>query len=165
MIYLKKLIFFLILFASINFAQSSSLITNIDGRKTISLNGYWKIIIDPYENGFYDYRYKESDNGYFKNRKPKSKSDLVEYDFDKSDSLKVPGDWNTQKEKLSLYEGTIWYKKDFSYHVEKGKRLFVYIGAANYKAVVYLNGTKLGEHEGGFTPFNYEITNLVKENA
>ena len=163
MIYLKKLIFFLILFASINFAQSSSLITNIDGRKTISLNGYWKIIIDPYENGFYDYRYKESDNGYFKNRKPKSKSDLVEYDFDKSDSLKVPGDWNTQKEKLFLYEGTIWYKKNFSYHLEKGKRLFVYIGAANYKAVVYLNGTKLGEHEGGFTPFNYEITNLVKE--
>ena len=88
---------------------------------------------------------------------------MVEYDFDKSDSLKVPGDWNTQKEKLFLYEGTIWYKKDFDYNLEKGRKLFVYIGAANYKAVVYLNGTKLGEHEGGFTPFNFEITNLVKE--
>ena len=149
--------------SSLIFSQSSSLITNIDGRKTFSLDGYWKIIIDPYENGFYNYRYEESDNGYFKNQKPKSKSDLVEYDFDKSDSLKVPGDWNTQKEKLFLYEGTIWYKKDFNYHLEKGKRLFVYIGAANYKAVVYLNGTKLGEHEGGFTPFNFEITDLVKE--
>jgi len=53
--------------------------------------------------------------------------------------------------------------KDFSYHLEKGERLFVYIGAGNYKAIIYLNGTKLGEHEGGFTPFNFEITNLVKE--
>ena len=160
---MKKIILLTFLISSLIFSQSSSLITNIDGRKTFSLDGYWKIIIDPYENGFYNYRYEESDNGYFKNQKAKLKSDLVEYDFDKSDSLKVPGDWNTQKEKLFLYEGTIWYKKDFSYHLEKKKRLFVYIGAANYKAVVYLNGTKLGEHEGGFTPFNFEITNLVKE--
>ncbi len=160
---MKKIILLAFLISSLIFSQSSSLITNIEGRKTFSLDGYWKIIIDPYENGFYNYRYEESDNGYFRNQKPKSKSDLVEYDFDKSDSLKVPGDWNTQKEKLFLYEGTIWYKKDFSYHLEKEKRLFVYIGAANYKAVVYLNGTKLGEHEGGFTPFNFEITNLVKE--
>ena len=147
------------------FAQSSSLISNIDGRKTFSLDGYWKIIVDPYENGFYNYRYDERDNGYFKNQKPKSKSDLVEYDFDKSDSLKVPGDWNTQKEKLFLYEGTIWYKKDFDYNLTSGKRLFVYFGAANYKAIIYLNGTKLGEHEGGFTPFNFEITELAKEKA
>jgi beta-glucuronidase len=88
---------------------------------------------------------------------------LIEYDFDKSETLKVPGDWNTQKEKFFLYEGTIWYKKDFDYNLTLGKRLFVYFGAANYKALVYLNGTKVGEHEGGFTPFNFEITSLVKE--
>ena len=34
-------------------------------------------------------------------------------------------------------------------------------GAANYLADVYLNGEKIGRHEGGFTPFNFEITNLV----
>ena len=162
---MKKLILLLFLFTPFVFSQSSSLITNIDGRKTFSLDGYWKIIVDPYENGFYNYRYDERDNGYFKNQKPKSKSDLVEYDFDKSDSLKVPGDWNTQKEKLFLYEGTIWYKKDFDYNLTSGKRLFVYFGAANYKVIVYLNGTKLGEHEGGFTLFNFEITELAKEKA
>jgi len=160
---LKKLVLLLFLFTPFVFSQSSSLITNVDGRKTFSLDGYWKIIVDPYENGFYNYRYDERDYGYFKNQKPKSKSDLVEYDFDKSDSLKVPGDWNTQKEKLFLYEGTIWYKKDFDYNLTSGKRLFVYFGAANYKVIVYLNGTKLGEHEGGFTPFNFEITDLAKE--
>jgi len=44
-------------------------------------------------------------------------------------------------------------------------RLFVYFGAANYVADVYLNGEKLGRHEGGFTPFNFEITTLVRETA
>jgi beta-glucuronidase len=145
------------------FAQSSSLLVNIDGRKIQSLNSEWQIIIDPYETGYYSYRYEPTDNGYFKNQKPKSKSDMVEYDFDKSETLKVPGDWNTQKEKLLLYEGTIWYKKDFNYQLEKDKRLFVHFGAINYKAIIYLNGIKLGEHEGGFTPFNFEITDLVKE--
>jgi beta-glucuronidase len=169
---LKKLILLLAFlnFYTSPFAQSSpddaetnSLITNLEGRITFSLNGEWQIIIDPYEKGYYDYRYEPSNNGYFMNQKPKSKSDLVEYDFDKSETLTVPGDWNTQKEKLFLYEGTIWYKKDFNYQLEKRKRLFVYFGAANYKAIVYLNGVKLGEHEGGFTPFNFEITDLVKE--
>ena len=42
-----------------------------------------------------------------------------------------------------------------------GHRLFVYFGAANYEADVYLNGKKLGRHVGGFTPFAYEITGLA----
>ena len=71
-------------------AQQVGLIANTDGRKTISLDGQWQTIVDPYESGFYDYRYQPSDNGFFKNAKPKSKSDLIEYDFDKSGSLKVP---------------------------------------------------------------------------
>jgi Beta-galactosidase/beta-glucuronidase len=41
--------------------------------------------------------------------------------------------------------------------------LFVYFGGANYLSDVYLNGEKLGRHEGGFTPFNFEITKLVRE--
>src|SRR6266404_4910900 len=144
-------------------AQQSGLIANTDGRKTISLDGQWRTIVDPYEAGYYDYRYLPSANGYFKDAKPATKSDLIEYDFDTSESLSVPGDWNTQKERLLLYEGTIWYKKSFDYQKTPDTRLFVYFGAANYLADVYLNGQKLGRHEGGFTPFNFEITNLVRE--
>lgn len=139
------------------------LITNTDGRKTISLNGNWQMIVDPYESGFYDYRYQPSNNGYFKNAKPKSKSELIEYDFDKSEMLKVPGDWNTQSDQLFFYEGTVWYKKSFDYQRKPNTRVFVYFGAANYFADVYLNGEKIGQHEGGFTPFNFEITNRLKE--
>ena len=143
-------------------AQDTTLIQNINGRETTSLDGQWRIIIDPYEVGYYDYRHEPSANGYFKNAKPKSKSDLVEYDFDTSESLKVPGDWNSQRERLMLYEGTIWYKKSFDYQRKEGTRVFIYFGAANYLADVYLNGEKIGQHEGGFTPFNFEVTNLVR---
>ena len=144
-------------------AQQAALITNTENRKTISLDGQWQMIVDPYEAGYYNYRYEPSDSGYFKNAKPKSKSELIEYDFDKSATLKVPGDWNTQTDQLFFYEGTVWYKKSFDYQHTPGTRLFVYFGAANYLADVYLNGEKLGQHEGGFTPFNFEITKLVRD--
>ncbi len=144
-------------------AQQLGPIQNTDGRKTISLDGQWQTIVDPYESGFYDYRYQPSANGYFRNAKPKTKSDLIEYDFDKSATLMVPGDWNTQSDQLFFYEGTVWYKKSFDYQRRGDARLFVYFGAANYVADVYLNGEKVGQHEGGFTPFNFEITGLVRE--
>src|SRR5215216_1598663 len=144
-------------------AQQIGLIANTDGRKTTSLDGKWKAIIDPYESGFYNYRYQPSRNGFFKSAKPKTKSDLIEYDFDSSATLKVPGDWNTQSDQLLFYEGTIWYKKSFDYQRKPNTRLFVYFGAANYLADVYLNGEKIGQHEGGFTPFNFEITKLVRD--
>jgi len=144
-------------------AQQIGLIANTDGRKTVSLNGQWQMIVDPYESGYYNYRYQPSDNGYFKNAKPKSKTDLIEYDFDSSATLNVPGDWNTQSDQLFFYEGTVWYKKSFDYQRKPDTRLFVYFGAANYFADVYLNGEKIGQHEGGFTPFNFEITKLVRD--
>jgi beta-glucuronidase len=162
---MKALLLLIILIAVVSCvrAQQIGLIANTDGRKTMSLDGQWRTIIDPYESGYYDYRYQPSTNGYFKDAKPKTKSDLIEYDFDTSESLKVPGDWNTQRESLLLYEGTIWYKKSFDYQRRGNTRLFVYFGAANYVADVYLNGEKIGRHEGGFTPFNFEITNLVRD--
>ncbi len=101
---------------------------------------------------------------FFLNSKPKNKSDLLEYDFDKSDIISVPGDWNSQKENLFYYEGTVWYKKSFDYRKkEESNRVFLYFGAINYQTDVYLNGKKLGKHIGGFTPFNFEITHLLKD--
>ncbi len=156
------LVSLLVLFPSVR-AQQIGLIASPAGRKTVSLDGQWQVIIDPYESGYYDYRYRPSANGYFKNAKPKDKSDLIEYDFDKSGTLKVPGDWNTQSDQLFFYESTVWYKKSFDYQRRPNTRLFVYFGAANYQADVYLNGEKIGQHEGGFTPFNFEITSLVRD--
>jgi beta-glucuronidase len=140
-------------------------------RAATSLNGEWKIIVDPYENGYYNYRYEPFDqqqtpsiNAYFTDAKQQSPSQLLEYDFDKSASLQVPGDWNTQAEKLYYYEGTVWYRKTFDApRAKKTDRVLLYFGAVNYRADVYLNGKKLGIHQGGFTPFHYEITGQLKE--
>ena len=137
------------------------LINNPFGRSCESLNGYWKCIVDVQEEGFYDYRMKESRSGFFRNQKPTRPEDLVEYDFDRSDSLKVPGDWNTQRERLFFYEGCVWYKRNFRHEPHAGKHTVLYFGAVNYEAVVYVNGKKIGTHEGGFTPFNYDITDVV----
>ncbi|MBN1302653.1 MAG: beta galactosidase jelly roll domain-containing protein [Melioribacteraceae bacterium] len=152
----------LLWFCTISLSGQQIHLQNVHNRNIISLNGYWKIIIDPYENGFYDYRYQENPNGYFKNKKPASESDLVEYDFDRSDSLYVPRDWNTQNEKLFMYEGTVWYKKSFDLKISEGKRYLINFGAVNYNAVVYVNGDKIGEHTGGFTQFTFEITKYLK---
>ncbi|MGH9824761.1 MAG: sugar-binding domain-containing protein, partial [Blastocatellia bacterium] len=146
-------------------ASNNNLITNVDGRSANSLDGKWQVIIDPYESGYYDYRHHPTGNGYFKNAKPKSGSDLIEYSFDSSETLNVPGDWNSQSEKLLFYEGTIWYKKDFDYKKKPATRAFLYFGAANYEAIVFLNGEKIGEHLGGFTPFNFEITDKVRDGS
>lgn len=137
-------------------------IANIAGRQTISLNGKWKTIVDPYENGFYDFRMQEDKNGYFRDARPKDKSDRVEYDFDTSAQLDVPGDWNSQRPDLFFYEGTVWYRKTFDYAIRANTRVFLHFGAANYEAIVYLNGEKLGRHVGGFTPFEFEVTGKLK---
>lgn len=164
-------ILFIILWKSVTIYAQEKLIINTYNRETTSLNGQWKYIVDPYENGFYNYRYEPFENqkepgssAFFKNAKAKNKSDLIEYDFDKMDSITIPGDWNTQKENLMYYEGTVWFKKSFNYgKSKKDNRVFVYFGASNYETDVYLNGKKLGKHIGGFTPFNFEITELLKE--
>lgn len=143
--------------------ESSLLIQNPEARTHISLDGMWNVIVDPYENGFYNHRYQEHENGYFKNAKPQNPSDLIEYDFAGSQKLKVPGDWNTQDEKLFLYEGTVWYQKDFIANKKADKRYVIYFGAVNYSAVVYVNGEKIGQHEGGFTPFQFDISERLKD--
>ena len=165
------LLFSVSLFGNISLQAQQNLLQNVYNRAITDLSGDWNYIIDPYENGYYNYRYEAFDqqehpwaSAFFLNSKPKDQSELLEYDFDQSDHLTVPGDWNSQQAELLYYEGTVWYKKSFDYPQLKDKqRLFVYFEAANYKAEVYLNGQKLGTHVGGFTPFNFEITRLIKE--
>jgi beta-glucuronidase len=136
---------------------------NVHARKTMSLDGEWRVIVDPYEHGYYNYRREPFDaaptpsGGYFLDRKPANPSELIEYDFDGSPSLEVPGDWNSQQERLYYYEGAVWYRRTFDY-TPSDRRVFLHFGAANYEAEVYLNGRKLGRHVGGFTPFEFEVT-------
>ena len=141
-------------------------IINVQARKTVSLDGMWKAIVDQYENGYYNYRLKPMPDHqtFFADKSWKQdKTRLVEYDFDTDGSLMVPGDWNTQRDQLYYYEGTIWYRKKFDLDVQEGKRYFLYFGASNYETIVGVNGKVVGKHTGGYTPFNMEITSLVHD--
>jgi beta-glucuronidase len=145
-----------LLLAGWAFASSapSTLIANVPGRTTINLDGAWRTIVDPFENGR---------SSFFRNEKPRNKSERVEYSFDASPVMNVPGDWNTQRENLMFYEGPVWYRREFTYHKRANTRVFVYFGAANYLSTVYLNGETLGEHEGGFTAFNFEVSSILRD--
>jgi len=129
-------------------------ITGADMRLATPLNGNWATIVDPYSNGF---------SSYFRNQKQQpGDTRPVEYDFSKSPELKVPGDWNTQRESLLYYEGPVWYERDFSYQPKEHTRVFLHVGAANYRSWFWVNGMKVCEHEGGYTSFNCDVTTAVQ---
>ncbi|HTD24892.1 MAG TPA: glycoside hydrolase family 2 TIM barrel-domain containing protein [Terriglobales bacterium] len=145
-----------IMFSIVSWAQSPApLVQNIFHRNTVSLNGDWHYIVDSHDIGV--------GRHYYLNARPGTSTAVVEYDFAVSPTLQVPGDWNSQHPELLLYEGTVWYEKSFVYHPQPNRSTLLYIGAANYRAHVWINGQSLCEHEGGFTPFNCDATPLLKD--
>ena len=130
------------------------LIQNTRVRERVFLNGRWAAVIDPYDRG--------SLAGLAPRAvEPKSPSDLAEFSFENGLTLAVPGDWNTQDPRLVFYQGAVWYKTTFDWPETSEGQVFLHFGAANYRASVYLNGLLLGEHEGGFTPFNFAVTDRL----
>ena len=144
-------------------AVAQPLIQNVNAYESMSLNGEWNYIVDVQEEGYYDYRMNPTRWGFFQNAKPQKPEDLIEYDFDKSPTMRIPGDWNTQDERLFFYEGTVWFKKSFQAVPMQDVRTLLYFGAVNYDCHVYVNSRHVGRHIGGFTPFNYDISDLLKE--
>ncbi|HHY57179.1 MAG TPA: beta-glucuronidase [Chloroflexi bacterium] len=77
--------------------------------------------------------------------------------------IAVPGSWNEQYEDLFGYLDLAWYvRRVYVPSHWQGERVFIRVGSACYHGVVYINGVKVGEHEGGHLPFAFEITDLVK---
>ena len=146
-------------------AKEVPLIQNVQAYESLSLNGEWNYIVDVQEEGYYDYRMNPTPWGFFRNAKPQRPEDLIEYDFDKSPTMHIPGDWNTQDERLFFYEGTVWFKKSFEWRSSQSVagRALLYFGAVNYDCRVWVNGREAGHHIGGFTPFNFDVTDLLKE--
>ncbi len=139
-------------------------------RPHTSLNGDWQHFPDRYEAYFYDFVRVPFDSskqgrGDFAamDAVARDKTERYEYGFDGTPVLHVPGDWNTQYERYLLYEGSIWYRKKFPAPKRSaGERVILRFGAANYRADVYVNGQKAGVHTGGFTPFQFDVTGLLR---
>ena len=153
-----------VLCAGYAFGQSElPLLQNARAYEGTTLNGDWNYIVDVQEEGYYDYRMNPTSSGFFRNAKPRRPEDLIEYDFDKSPTMKIPSDWNTKDDRLFFYEGTVWFKRSFLAVPMTDYRTLLYFGAVNYDCHVWVNGRKAGHHIGGFTPFNLDISDLLRE--
>lgn len=143
--------------------QSTTVLVDADHRKSVTLDGDWHYIVDPYDGGLYNFHREIRKDGFFLNGAAETGSKgLIEYDFSKSPTLKVPGDWNTQHESLFYYEGLLWYQRDFTYTQPAGHKTFLHIGAANYKSIAWVNGQKVCSHEGGFTDFDCDVSSSLR---
>ena len=153
--------------ASPAFTQNTTVLEGADRRPQTSLDGEWHTIVDPYSTGLYTFHHEIRKDGWFLNRHWTGVGDdhLIEYDFAKSPVLHVPGDWNTQRDSLFFYEGPLWYQRDFTFQPSTGKRVFLHIGAANYRSIFWVNGERVCKHEGGFTTFDCEVTGQLKPGA
>src|SRR5690606_27151488 len=90
---------------------------------------------------------------------------LFEYDMDTAPVAALPASWLTHAPEMRHYQGLVWYQRKFDAVPCAGKRYFLRFGAANYAAEAWLNGQRLGRHEGGFTPFAFEVTGLLRESG
>jgi beta-glucuronidase len=141
----------------------NTLLVDVDHRPAISLDGPWHTLVDMTGANLYTAQGKIRDNTYALNQQldVSGPTKPAEYNFATAPTLSVPGDWNTQDPTLFRYEGVIWYERDFDFQPKPGTRTFLHIGAANYRSHVWVNGKRLCDHEGGFTPFDCEATQVL----
>jgi beta-glucuronidase len=158
-------IIILLTFATHAFAQQpfQTLLVGVDHRTTTSLNGDWHYLVDQSPGrALYNAKGEINDKSYAMN----IRANIIgphneEYDFSTAPTLKVPGDWNTQVPQLFNYEGVVWYEHDFDVQPKSGTRNFIHIGAANYRSHVWVNQKRVCDHEGGYTPFDCEVTAVL----
>ncbi len=137
-------------------------LTQLDSRRTQRLDGTWKYIVDPYQIALNKPRPPRR-SLHLDERADASENPLIEYEWDSAREIEVPSDWNTAVPALAWYEGMLWYRTTFEAERRSGERQFLYFEGANYLTRVWLNGQPLGEHEGGFTPFQFEATAYLRE--
>lgn len=131
--------------------------TPASGRQVFDLGGQWRYIVDPMKMGLRQGRMRN-----FSRDLRQQGQELLEYEWDSAPFISVPGDWSTEVNDLRWYEGMMWFNRRFSFSPVANTRYFLNFEAVNYHAHVYLNGTKLGEHRGGFTPFAFEVTDKLR---
>ena len=141
-----------------------------DMRQHLDLSGVWHYSIDPYRTGDAGFhggdpgasqrRYADIDVAQQMRDHP---SALYEFDMARAPTATLPSSWLTHSPEMRHYQGLVWYQRHFIADPKPGEREFLRFGAANYRAQVYLNGKRVGEHEGGFTTFAFEVTGLLRK--
>jgi beta-glucuronidase len=107
-------------------------------RQVIDLSGFWDFRADPDAAASYG------------------------HGFTGGQPIAVPASWNDQIANLRDYLGVGWYQTRFQLPWGwQEQRIFLRFDSVNYLAEVWLNGVRLGEHEGGHLPFAFDVTDYV----
>ncbi|MET0248015.1 MAG: glycoside hydrolase family 2 TIM barrel-domain containing protein [Sphingomonas sp.] len=147
-----------------------AMLTGAELRPAQSLDGAWHWSIDPYRDGIAGFhggppnastrRWSDVIVAEVAERDPAA---LFEFDMQRSPVTHLPGSWIGHEPEMRLYQGLVWYQRDFDFTpAGPGKRTYLRFGAVDYRADVYLNGKPVGSHEGGFTPFAFDVTDLLR---
>ncbi|MDB5351322.1 MAG: glycoside hydrolase [Planctomycetota bacterium] len=113
-----------------------------------NLNGKWEFRFDARDQGLTDKWYEPAAKG-----------------FDRT--IVVPFAWESELSglgKLTDAPKVGWYRRTFSVPGDfpKGHHVWLRFGAVDHRADVWVNGTKVGDHEGGYTPFEFDVTEALK---
>ncbi len=114
----------------------------------MNLNGSWEFEFDDSNQGL--------DENWAAGRPQFQRSIMVPFCFESP--LSGIGD--------HAFHPYIWYRREFRVPEQwDGRRLLLNFGAVDYKATVWVNGLLAGEHEGGHTPFRFDVTNLLTDGS
>jgi beta-galactosidase/beta-glucuronidase len=103
-------------------------------------------------NGYWDFEFDKTDAGTAENWQNGSKA------FTKK--ILVPFPWGAPLSEVKDEADIAWYSKTITVNPSwKGKRVFLNVGASDWLTTVYVDGVKIGEQQGGYTPFAFEIKN------
>ncbi|MGA0555492.1 glycoside hydrolase family 2 protein [Larkinella sp. VNQ87] len=131
-------VFLLLQLASVSFAQYT-----LRDPDAILLHGEWRFAMDPNGVGETGQWYREN------------------APLNRWDQVTVPHCFSVDP-RYQFYTGTAWYRRTFPWQPTPGKRVLLHFDAAYYETVVWLNGRKVGSHEGGYTPFYFDVTDFLK---
>jgi beta-glucuronidase len=107
------------------------------------LHGEWNFALDPVQVG-------EAQKWY-----------SVDFPYTRFDRVPVPHSFSVDP-RYMFYTGTAWYTKKFSSSPKGDNHVFLRFDAVFYRCKIWLNGEVVGEHEGGYTPFEFDITRQLK---
>ena len=107
----------------------------------INLNGRWQFKFDAADQG--------ERTAWFKNA------------LSTPHSILVPFSWGAPLSGVPDSADIGWYQRSVTIPPSwRGKRAFLVVGASDWRTSVWLDGVKLGEHQGGYTPFSLELTQV-----
>ncbi|HVJ01732.1 MAG TPA: glycoside hydrolase family 2 TIM barrel-domain containing protein [Sphingomonas sp.] len=151
-------------------AAAQLVLTSADMRESRSLDGAWHWSVDPFRDGVAGFhggppgsstrRWQDSVQADVAAANPRA---LFEFDMQRSPVVHLPGSWIGHSAEMRYYQGLVWYQRSFVAAAPRpGTRTLLRFGAADYAAEVYLNGKSVGSHRGGFTPFVFDVTKLLR---